>query len=105
MRAGNLRHLITIEEPIEALSDIGEVETTWQESITTYALINPLVGREYWSARQVTSEVTGKVNIRYVNGITPKMRIKFGNRILSIEAIINVEERNRELVLLVSEKP
>jgi SPP1 family predicted phage head-tail adaptor len=107
MRAGKLRHLIMIQkltEP-EPLSDIGEIEPDWQDFVSRYASINPLVGREYWSARQVNAEITGKINIRYVSGITPKMRVKFGDRIFNIEAIINVEERNRELVLLVSEKP
>jgi len=52
----------------------------------------------------VNAEVTGKISIRYLAGITPKMRVKHGNRIFDIVSMINPEERNRELQLMVKER-
>lgn len=104
MKAGKLRHRITIQNPVETTNDVGDVTTTWEDFATVWAEIIPLSGREYWESKQVNSEVTGKIRIRYLAGVTPKMRAKFGDRIFNIEAVINPEEKNIELVLLVSEK-
>ena len=103
MQSGKLRHKISIEKVNETINDAGEVTESWVEFANIWAQIMPLVGREYWSSRQVESEVTGKIRIRYLPGVTPKMRINSNNRIYNIEAVINIEERNIEMVLLVSE--
>lgn len=103
MQSGKLRHKILIEKVTETINDAGEVTENWVEFANIWAQIMPLVGREYWSSRQIESEVTGKIRIRYLPGITPKMRINSNNKIYNIEAVINVEERNIETVLLVSE--
>lgn len=103
MQSGRLRHKISIEKVTETINDAGEVTESWGEFANIWAQIMPLVGKEYWSSRQVESEVTGKIRIRYLPGVTPKMRINSNNRIYNIEAVINIEERNMETVLLVSE--
>ena len=41
--------------------------------------------------------------IRYLSGIVPKMRVKFGSRIFDILSVINVKESNRELQLMCRE--
>jgi len=103
LRAGNLRHYITIEQPVENFDSNKELITTWSTFSQVWAEILPLVGREYWSAKQVNAETTGKLRIRYIAGITPKMRIKFGTRIFDITGVINIEERNEEIVIYYSE--
>ena len=47
--------------------------------------------------------MTHRVTIRHRDGVTPKMRLKFGTRILNIRAVINAGERNRTLELLCEE--
>ena len=106
MRSGELRHKLKILEPVESIVD-GEVIQNWDEPASLFAevwgAVLPLIGREYWSARQVNAEISGKVRIRYLSGVTAKMKIKFGTRMLDIKAVINVEEKNCEMVLLTSE--
>jgi len=103
MEAGALRHKVLIEKPAETINSLGEITTSWTTFATVWAEIIPLSGKEYWSSRQVNSEVTGKIRIRYLPGITPKMRVKFGSRIFNIEAVMNYQEKNIESVLLVKE--
>jgi len=103
MKIGKLRNKITIQKPIETTNDEGEIIQTWEEFATVWAEINPLIGREYWASKQTTSEVTGKIRIRYIAGITPKMRVKFGERIFNIEGLINPDEKNIEIILFVNE--
>lgn len=104
MDIGSLRHRITIEEATETLTSIGEVTQTWATFATVWAKVEPLNGREYWQSAQINSEITGKITIRYLEDITTKMRIKFGSRIFNIEAILNSEEKNKEMTLLIKEQ-
>lgn len=106
MRAGRLRNYITIQQPTEAEDANGEIIQTWSTFANVWAEILPLVGKEYWSARQTVAEITGKIRLRYINGITAKMRVLYGSKIYDIEAPpIDVENRHIELILLVKENP
>jgi len=51
----------------------------------------------------VNSEVTTRMRGRYLNGISSIMRVKYGTRIFSIVAVINIDERNREIEILAKE--
>ena len=104
MDIASLRHRITIERVAETVDSVRDIKSSWTTFATVWAEVRSLNGREYWESRQVNSEITGKIKIRYLSGITTKMRIKFGSRIFDIEAILNTEERNREMILLVKEQ-
>lgn len=94
MRAGDLRHKITIQSPTETSDGMGGMTTTWSTFKTVRAAIWPLKGAEYIATMQTTSEISHKVRIRYLEALTPKHRIKWGDRYFDIEAIINPDERN-----------
>lgn len=103
MRSGKLRHSIIIQQATESFNGNSELVSTWSTFATIWASIEPLVGREYYAARQVNAETTGKIRIRYLAALTTKMRISFGTRIFDIKGISNIEERNEEMVLYYSE--
>ena len=94
MRAGELRHKITLQTPTETVDTMGTMTTTWSTFKTVRAAIWPIRGAEYLAARQTTSELTHKVRIRYLADLTPKHRVKWGTRYFDIEAIINPDECN-----------
>ena len=103
MRAGNLRNYITIQQPTETHDTNLELILTWSTFAFAWAEILPLNGREYWTARQTLAETTGKIRIRYIDGITTKMQVIDGTKTYNIEAVIDPENRHEELVLLVKE--
>jgi SPP1 family predicted phage head-tail adaptor len=103
MRAGDLRHRVTIQLPVESQNDFGEVITTWQDYKTVWAVVLPLTGREYFASRQVNAEVTVQIQMRYIPGITPKMRVVEGSKVYEIEAVMDVEGKKKELQLLCTE--
>jgi SPP1 family predicted phage head-tail adaptor len=104
MRAGKLRHRISIERSIETQdSSYNEPLLQWVLFAEVSASITPLNGRELIRAKQVELEVDTEITIRYLDGLSPKMRIIYRGRIFEILSIINTEERNRELRLLCSE--
>jgi SPP1 family predicted phage head-tail adaptor len=65
--------------------------------------VEPLQGRELWTAKQVVAEVTHRIRFRHLSGVVPTQRVVFGSRTFEILSVINPEERNRELELLCKE--
>jgi SPP1 family predicted phage head-tail adaptor len=105
MRAGTLRHLVTIQSKSATIDGYGGPVDTWSDVCTVHASIEPLAGREFIAAQAVNIETTGKIRIRYRSDVTAAMRVVFGTRLFNITAPpINPNERNQELILMVSEK-
>jgi len=103
MRAGPLRHRIVIEEATETQDTFGEPDVAWSTLATVWASIVPLTGREAVSIQQINAAIDHKITIRYLAGVVPKMRVTFGERAFDIVSVANIDERNREMQLLVSE--
>lgn len=104
MRAGNLRHRVLIEQRQLAQDGRGDPVETWTAFAEAWAAVEPLSGRERFAARQEGSEVTTRVRLRYLAGVTPEMRLSFAGRLYDIEAVIDPDERHRALVLLCVER-
>lgn len=77
MRAGGLRWLVTIEQRNDSTNGNGNTVTTWIPFASDVpAAITPLSARELLAAAATQSEVTTRIVIRYMAGITPSMRIR-----------------------------
>ena len=103
MNAGRLRHRVTVEQPVVSSDGYGGNTVSWAIFATVWAAVEPLSGREYFQAQQAQATVTHKVAMRYIPGVTPRMRIKHGSRYLNIISAIDTDERHRELVLMCEE--
>ncbi len=103
MQAGKLRHRIAIEAPAETQGPDGSVSQTWGTFATAWASIEPLVGKEYFAAEREQADISHRIRMRFIGGITPRMRVSFESRIFEIESALNVSERNRELILMCRE--
>lgn len=106
MRAGQLRHLLTIQQrqagsPNKRPS--GAPDESWTTFGTSYGAIEPLKGREFIEAQAVQARVDVRIRMRYLAGVTAAMRVSHNGVIYSIEAVINPELRNRELHLMCSQ--
>jgi SPP1 family predicted phage head-tail adaptor len=109
MQAGRLRHRVVIQrlaDTTDTQNAYGEEDRVWHDYFWAWAEIDPPKGREFFAAGQKQAQVTTRVRIRYSpsNTVTPVMRVKFGSRILQINVPINPDERNRELILMCTEK-
>lgn len=103
MQAGRLRHRVSIQQRVEARNGYGELITTWSTLATVWGSVEPIRGREFFEAEQVQSEISTRVRIRYYDGITAQMRVLFGARKLQIVAVIDVNERHKEMQLMCKE--
>ena len=102
-KPGQQRHKILIQSASQAADSYGALVDTYSTFATWWASISPITGREYVSDGKVNSEVTTRMRGRWISGILPAMRAKFGTRIFSIVAVININERNREIEILCKE--
>ena len=108
MRAGSLRHLIEIQKPtrvpLDVTNDTGETITEWTTVDTVYAAIQPQRGIENTAINGITEGKQVSVfTIRFTENIDRHYRIKFNNRVYSINSIINYDERDRELQIHATE--
>jgi SPP1 family predicted phage head-tail adaptor len=103
VKIGKLRHRIAIEHVAETQAADGSVLENWSEYVFAHASIEPISGREYFAAQTTQADATHRICMRYLAGIEPKMRVKFGSRIFDILSVINIDERNRELQLMCRE--
>jgi SPP1 family predicted phage head-tail adaptor len=106
MQAGKLRHPVTIQSSAVTQSSTGAMTTTWSDFATgIWAAIEPIMGRELFSAQQVQSNLTTRIRIRHLAGVHEKMRVKYVDRdsvtnYYDIEAVIPVNERGAEIHLM-----
>jgi SPP1 family predicted phage head-tail adaptor len=105
MRAGRLRHLITIQHQVATTGELGEPAVAWTDFASdVWADVRPVSGRAYMEAKQAQSEVSHKVSIRFLSGVKADMRVVFEGRVFQIEAVLDFEERHKEMQLLCVER-
>lgn len=106
MRAGKLRHRVTIEviNPQNVTAD-GQPLPTWVTFAERWASVEPIEtsGREYLQAKAIEADISHTVTLRHLAGVTPKHRVQHKGRIFEIVSSANIEERGRMLVLLCKE--
>lgn len=104
MNPGRFRHRITFMHLIESMNEVGDDILIEEPFKTVWASMEPLKGREYIEAQKIQPEITYRIIIRYVEGITPDMTIEFKGRKFNIQSILNVDERNKFLEIYAVEK-
>lgn len=107
MRAGALRHKVTIEQPTNSQDSMGGLTQTWTTYAIRFAEVKPLSGREFFDAQQYAADVNYRIRLRYDDtskNITPSMRVSWDSRVFDIESVINRDERNKEIILMCLER-
>lgn len=109
MRSGRLRHRLILESPPDESRDAfghRAYDGDWTTFAEVWGEVTPLSGREYWRAAQVQPDVTHQVTIRYLPNVTTQMRVRRRgetDRFYQIGAVLNIDERNREMQLMCRE--
>lgn len=96
---GELRHRVTIQRYTETLDGGGGRVKQWADYKTVWAKVQPLSAREYLTAHQNNMEITHLVIVRFTD-IMHNDRLRYNNRILTINAITDEEERHKWLTLI-----
>jgi SPP1 family predicted phage head-tail adaptor len=103
MRAGSRRHLLVIEQSVPTIDSVGGRVDAWVEYCQVHGSLSPLSGREFFAAQQYETEVKAKSWILYFPGITNDMRIRHDGLIYNIIFVQNIDLKNRDICLMLSE--
>ena len=98
-----MRHRITIQQQTVTRDSYGGETVTWSTFAVVYAAVEPIKGQEFFESAKVNAETSHRIRIRHYPGIAPKMQVSWDSRIFRIEAVLNIDERDRELHLICRE--
>lgn len=105
VRAGKLRHRITIEQLVTSLDSDGATVEDWVAvfSRPIPAEVVASSGREFIAASATQSKISTRMKIRFRPEIAPNMRALHRTEVYNIEAVLpDPDSRMRYLTLMCS---
>lgn len=103
MRAGKLRRRASLQRRRVTTDDYGAEIVTWAEFAAVWASVEPISGREFWTAQQAEQgEITTRIRMRYRDDVKMADRVVVGESTYDIEAVLP-DERRTELHLMCRE--
>ncbi len=103
MWIGGMRDRVKIQRLVVTQDAAGGQVKTWRTLATVRARVIPLQGKEFFEAQKYTSEVTTEIRLRYIPGVKPSMRVIGCGATYDIQAVIDRNNRKRELYLMCKE--
>lgn len=97
MRAGSLNKRVFIQKRVVTRDAYGAALETWNDWQQRWVSIEPVSGGETLVANATEGRVTHLVTLRYTDDLEPKMRFRYGTRILAMVAPLNIGERGKEI--------
>ena len=99
MRAGRMRSRVALQVLDDGQGADGSPVQTWTTIATLWASVTPVTGSERFVSAQTLASASHVVETRYQSALVPSMnptaRLLFGSRVLKINAVTDVDERNR----------
>lgn len=86
MESGKLRQYVTVQRPNETEDAAGQTTLNYEDYIKTWADIRPFTGREHFQADKHKADITHKITMRYVSGITADCRILYDGQVFELTA-------------------
>jgi len=111
MRTGPLNKRVIIQRRIESQNEFKETVISYADWQPVWAAIEPASGREYIAAQQISSDVSTKIRIRHLEGVTRKMRVSYERVagsptvtvLYEIDNVLRINEGRREMWLMCRE--
>lgn len=110
MSAGKYRHLIRLQaKGAGTEGPLGPIPGAWADwepeagqGADIPAEVVPLSGRDFIAAGEKQSEVSARIEIRWVPGVLDTMRVQFDGEPYAIVAVLPDSTARRHLTLMVS---
>lgn len=96
---GRLRERVTIERASESRNALGETVLTWATYAERWASVEGVSARESLEAGQSQIEMSHRVRMRYVTGLTQNMRFLWRGRKLEIVSLLEHANRSEHEAL------
>tara|TARA_R100001510_G_C7613590_1_gene176395 strand:- start:120 stop:449 length:330 start_codon:yes stop_codon:yes gene_type:complete len=96
---GKMRYKAELQSPTATTDAGGGSAITWTRLTDLYCNIKPVRADEKYRQGQVQDSVSHDVYIRHRDDISTKYRLVYGSRNFNIKGILNIDERDRYLLL------
>lgn len=103
IRAGPMRHVVTIQVRSTEQDAAGEPVDVWTTFATRRAAVERTPGRELVASAQRQGRVPTIFRLRFLAGVMPAMRIVHGGKVHEITSAIDQEGRGEELIITAEE--
>lgn len=104
IKAGRLRHKVTIEECVQIADGQGGRSTEFFPVGRVFVSIRQATSEEVFNAGRQNNVITHMITARFTRLINEKARLIFkGTRIFNVVTVDNRDEINRELTISVRE--
>lgn len=105
-RVGRLKYKIALLRKVEELDSLGRQKresANWQLVATVWAEVRDVSAVEIEKAKQMVGTASTAIAIRYREGVTMQMRVRFRGRVMEIRSVLDSDSSQRELILLCGE--
>jgi SPP1 family predicted phage head-tail adaptor len=96
---GRLRERVTVQQATETRNRLGETVQSWATYAERWASVQGLSSREVLLTGQQQTEITHRVRMRYLSGMTNAMRILWRGRVLEITSLLDHNTRSEHELL------
>jgi SPP1 family predicted phage head-tail adaptor len=96
---GKLRERVTVQQATESRNAIGETVLAWSTYDTVWASVEGVSSREALDAGKIDIQISHRVRMRYLSGITQNMRLSWRNRTLEIVSLLEYGNRSEHVLI------
>ena len=94
IRPGALRERVTVQIASGSTNALGETTFAWTDSTSVWASVEGLSAREVLLSGQQQTEMSHRVRLRYLPGLTQQMRFAWRGRTLEIASLLGHNNRS-----------
>lgn len=96
---GKLRERVTVQQAAETRNAIGETVLAWSTYATVWASVEGVSSREALDAGKIDVQISHRVRMRYLSGMTQNMRLSWRNRTLEIVSLLEYGNRSEHVLI------
>ena len=84
IKAGDLRHMVTLQRPVNRTNEKGRKVTEWEDVVTVHAGKADVSGREFYAAQAFHAEDVATFTLRWRDDVTADWRLVHGSAAYNI---------------------
>lgn len=90
MKAGKLKHRITIQKKTSSKTSTGSIKIKWEDVCKVWASFEPSSVKEFLASQSIKSEVIAKIIIRYNKNLSidSTMRVLYRDKVYNIVGVL-----------------
>lgn len=96
---GKLRERVTVQIASGSTNTLGETVMAWSNSTSVWASVEGVSAREALEAGQQETTITHRVRLRYLPGLTQRMRFAWRSRTLNIVSLLEYGNRTEHVAI------